>query len=390
MSASDDVTARFSGGACGPSSDSYTLSLMTHRLGRRLLLSVVAATVVAASAACEPPPPAVVTPSWPPPALAAVPAAGIRSVQVFVVGDSWAQMGNEPGVWGQVLAPPLGQYHLVDGSGAVRAAFSAARDAAGQPRFDVAQVQSWGIGGSVASNWATGRPCDDYVKADIDPIVEDDDIARMYSLGCVHMMKTSPTPDLVTALVDQIETSPQQPVVYLSLGGNDIVFRMGRVLDLRGNAGTLPRELGLGLVQADLEVLISRILQARPDADVILSGYSRVNGQVPCGGLPAIQQCWRDLFKWTPTVTEAEVDAILAGSDSATTPLSSSRAGLNTVAARLEAAHPGQVFASRGSNFGGSATFIASAARFSDFLHMKTSDGTFRRFVDGVVNNYRP
>lgn len=354
-------------------------------------LMLFAALLLPFAVACEPTPVSTVTPSWPPPALAPVPAAGTRSVQIFVVGDSWAQQaGNGTGVLGHVLTPPpLGSWHFVAGTDSVRAAFAGALDDAGQHRFAVSEVQSWGIGGSTSSNWASGHPCDPYVYLDADGETGNEFVADMYTLGCMLMQKTKPTPDLVTPLLAEITASPQQPVVYLSLGGNDIVFELSQILDLRRSAGTLPREVALQRAESNIETLIQRILAARPDADIVLSGYARVNANMPYDGKTALEKFWRPLFPFTPNVTANEVDTILNGS-MATTDLSSSKAGLRTVYARLAAAHPGQVFAPNASNFGSLTAFIADAAHLQDPIHLKSSTDAYLRFAQGVVSLYRP
>ena len=359
----------------------------------RRAATIVVALAAVLAAACDPLPVTSVTPSWPPPALTpAVPAAGTRPVQIFVVGDSWAQQaGNGTGLFGQVLTPPpLGAWHFVAGTDSVRAAFAGARDDAGQPRFSVAQVQSWGIGGSTTTNWAAGRPCDSYTHLDGDPVIGNETVVDMYQLGCMHLPRTNPTPDLVTPLLAEIAASPQQPVVYLSLGGNDIVFELSRILDLRRSTGTLPREVALSRAQANIETLIQRILATRPDADIVLSGYARIYGDLPVGSSTGLAAFWRPRFDYTPNVTSDEVDTIMNGSTSASTDLASSRAGLRTIYARLAAAHPGQVFAPAASNFGGSATFIADAAHWQDPIHLKEGSDAYLRFTQGVVFLYRP
>lgn len=332
-----------------------------------------------------------VTPSWPPPALSpAVPANGTRPIQLFAVGDSWAQQaGNDVGVFSQVLAPPLGPFHLVAGTGALGASFRNALDASGAHRFTVSQVQSWGIGGSTAAGWSTGRPCEPYRLLDGDQIASNDRITDMYTLGCMHLPRSTPTPDLMTPLLTEIRNSPQQPVVYLSLGGNDLIFVLSGIIDVRGDSGALPADFALTTIQTSIEAVVSQILAVRPDADIILPGYAHLNTSQPWGpGTTALTGFWQPLYRYTPAITAAETDALLNGATSG--PLTQPGAGLRTVYSAVQAAHPGQVFAVRSENFGETIGFIADNSRWADMIHLNSSNDAYPRYTDGVAYTYRP
>ncbi len=256
---------------------------------------------------------------------------------VFVVGDSWAELSQ-------------GTLPLYSGDNMVATRL---RDRG----VAVSAEYSYGFGGTAAVGWALGNPCDTPGAICSDPAV-------------------------VTSLLDDLTSAPATPLVYLSLGGNDLRVA-GESEDL---SDPETRALVLSLVDTGLQGFVDTILETRPDARVLLPGYANFHyaGASLVDGT-SCDDFWANFFAGTSAPSEALVNLLFGQGELEGVAV----AGLASSYASLAAERPEAVTYTDQrllfSDAEGSASPSAEGTMV-DCLHL-TPDNQ-RAFVDAVVDDW--
>lgn len=261
--------------------------------------ALTATAVTLASIACAPPSP---------------PGTGVgEKVEVFVVGDSWAQLAGNPALESERQLPD-GLGSVGPGQGALKPQLNAESNPAvpSEGRFNVVAYHPWGIGGSTAAGWAAGNPC-----------------ATPTALGACQGIVTGRRGEITDSLMSQIRNVPaaNTPLIYLSLGGNDL-FNAGAAppngasLDLTNTSAV---NAVLASITTNLNSLVARIVSENPRSKVVIAGYLALPAT---DNFPKLcQQKWRELYPAMTDVTQASLSSALVS-------------GLGNVYQSVVSAHP--------------------------------------------------
>ncbi len=260
---------------------------------------------------------------------------------VFVVGDSWAELSQ-------------GTIALYSEDNMVASRLRA-RD------VEVAAEYTYGFGGTAAVSWAVGDPC------------------GTPGAGCSDQA-------VVGELLDDLASAPATPLVYLSLGGNDLRVA-GETQDL---SDPETRALLRSLVETGLRGFIDAIFDARPDAQVLLPGYANFHfsGSSALDGT-GCEEFWGLFFAATPAPSEALVNLLFGQGELEGVEIQ----GLASLFETLAAERPESVrytdlrllFADADADEDGSASPSAEGTMI-DCLHL--TPGNQRDFVDAAVDRW--
>lgn len=191
-------------------------------------------------------------------------------IEVFVVGDSWAALaGNSSYQSSDTLPDGLGSVPV--GHDVLRAALTNAPTPSGEARFTIKGYHSWAIPGTTADGWLSGDPCATFSAAEF--------------CGTIPI---AARPGFTQHLLQQISSVPadRTPLVYLSLGANDLIDAgqwspVGRSLDLTDQPAV---DAVMAQLTSDLIAVLTQITEANPRTNV-LKGH--LHSQLVCVEQPA-------------------------------------------------------------------------------------------------------